>query len=225
MDKNALRRMAENPNFISGIYNYCDRWCERCAFTLRCMVFAMEKKESPREDLDIRNKEFWEGIDGIFKLTMELLHDLAGEWGIDLKAVGLETVDEQRQENRKRVKRHPLAFEAKRYSTMVTKWLQLHENLFKEKGKVLEKELELGIAEAEVTAAELIDAVEVIRWYQHQIAVKLMRALGGEEPTEELKECPRDSDGSVKVALIGIIAPLVRGEDCGNVYRVNCMTS
>src|SRR5262245_58416083 len=35
--------LAKDPNFISGIYNYCDRWCERCAFTSRCFLYATEK--------------------------------------------------------------------------------------------------------------------------------------------------------------------------------------
>src|SRR2546428_13738189 len=26
--------------FIVGIFNYCDRWCETCAFTSRCRVFV-----------------------------------------------------------------------------------------------------------------------------------------------------------------------------------------
>jgi hypothetical protein len=26
--------------FVPGIYNYCDRWCETCAFTSRCRAFA-----------------------------------------------------------------------------------------------------------------------------------------------------------------------------------------
>lgn len=26
--------------FIVGIFNYCDRWCERCPFTSRCRLFA-----------------------------------------------------------------------------------------------------------------------------------------------------------------------------------------
>jgi hypothetical protein len=30
--------------FIPSIFNYCDRWCERCAFTGRCQSFAMEKE-------------------------------------------------------------------------------------------------------------------------------------------------------------------------------------
>ncbi len=27
------------PGTISAIYNYCDRWCERCRFQQRCDVF------------------------------------------------------------------------------------------------------------------------------------------------------------------------------------------
>jgi hypothetical protein len=34
--------------FISGIYNYCDRWCERCRFTAHCRVFATEQKRLER---------------------------------------------------------------------------------------------------------------------------------------------------------------------------------
>ena len=39
LDKEDVKRLAKNPNFISGIHNYCDRWCERCPFTARCMNF------------------------------------------------------------------------------------------------------------------------------------------------------------------------------------------
>lgn len=205
MDKNALLKMAKNPDFISGIYNYCDRWCERCAFTRRCMVFAMEQEESPRrEGLDMRNREFWVGIDAMFRLTMELVQELAKERGIDLNAVDKEAAMEEHMEKRRRATNHSLARDAKQYATMVKEWLNLHEALFKKKEEALQKEIELGIAAPEVTTAELIDAVEVIRWYQHQIAVKLMRSLGGREPAEGMEEFPSDSDGSAKVALIGI---------------------
>jgi hypothetical protein len=46
----------------------------------------------------------------------------------------------------------------------------------------------------------------VIRWYQHQIHVKLKRALHSaqDEQFEILNEFPKDSDGSTKVALIGM---------------------
>jgi hypothetical protein len=33
--------VAEHEDLIPAIYNYCDRWCERCRFTTRCGVFRM----------------------------------------------------------------------------------------------------------------------------------------------------------------------------------------
>jgi hypothetical protein len=52
----------------------------------------------------------------------------------------------------------------------------------------------------------LEETLEVIRWYQHFIYVKLMRAVQGEmgEREEGADEFPRDSEGSAKIALIGI---------------------
>jgi hypothetical protein len=59
----------------------------------------------------------------------------------------------------------------------------------------------------EYEVSDVEDAREVIQWYQYQIAVKTMRALSGrreeiEDP--EIGDFPKDSDGSAKVALIGI---------------------
>lgn len=36
--------MDVQDDFIVGIYNYCDRWCERCPFTGRCRMFADESE-------------------------------------------------------------------------------------------------------------------------------------------------------------------------------------
>ena len=30
MNRLTLTELAANPDLISGIYNYCDRWCEKC---------------------------------------------------------------------------------------------------------------------------------------------------------------------------------------------------
>jgi hypothetical protein len=32
--------MEIRDGFIVSIFNYCDRWCETCAFTARCRLFA-----------------------------------------------------------------------------------------------------------------------------------------------------------------------------------------
>lgn len=36
--------MDTQDGFIIGIYNYCDRWCERCPLTSRCRVFVDEQR-------------------------------------------------------------------------------------------------------------------------------------------------------------------------------------
>ena len=50
------------------------------------------------------------------------------------------------------------------------------------------------------------EATEIIRWYQWQIHVKLKRAIESDstEESPDFDEFPKDSDGSVKVALIGM---------------------
>jgi hypothetical protein len=36
--------METRDGFILGIFNYCDRWCERCTLSGRCSVFAEEQR-------------------------------------------------------------------------------------------------------------------------------------------------------------------------------------
>ena len=80
--------------------------------------------------------------------------------------------------------------------------------LFKEKDEELnmKAELELPNSDPFVEAEVLEDALEVIQWHQHQIYVKISRALLSkmEEKREAPDEFPKDSDGSAKVALIAM---------------------
>ena len=60
MRRRTLTDLANNPDLISGIYNYCDRWCERCPLTSRCLVYATEQEDndSPANH-DLSNEAFW----------------------------------------------------------------------------------------------------------------------------------------------------------------------
>jgi hypothetical protein len=72
----------DKGGFISGIFNYCDRWCERCPLTARCRVFAMEYAgPSPR---NMRDDGFWEHLQDIFAQTAEMVRQSAQEMGISL---------------------------------------------------------------------------------------------------------------------------------------------
>ncbi len=50
---NELNFMHEN---ISGIYNYCDRWCEKCTYTNRCLLFKQEAEREIKHILRDENK-------------------------------------------------------------------------------------------------------------------------------------------------------------------------
>ena len=184
MRRRTLTELANNPDLISGIYNYCDRWCERCPLTSRCLVYATEQEDddSP-ESQDIRNDVFWRKLASIFQETREMIAAWAREAGIDLTEPAVE--DETRSRlKRQLVDNHPLAKSGKSYANAASDWFRQFD---------------------EPAETDIEDAREVIQWYQYQIAVKTMRALSGRrEELEEDPELPKDSDGSVKVALIGI---------------------
>ena len=85
MDKEQIKKLARNKKFIAGIYNYCDRWCERCQFTSRCLNFALGEEESARpENRDITNELFWRKSTETFQVTLDLLKEAAEHEGIGL---------------------------------------------------------------------------------------------------------------------------------------------
>ncbi len=213
MNKETLKRLAANPSFISGIYNYCDRWCERCAFTGRCMNFAMGREQSPADaNRDIRNAEFWEEIGAMFRAASELLHEMAAERGFDLDAVDTTEIEAAQERQRAASQAHPCATASKAYAAAVDAWFDAAGEQFQQRGEALATALRLNLPgdDPAEQANRLSDAVAVVRWYQLQIHVKLVRALQGrhedaDDPlTEMLAGFPKDSDGSAKVALIGM---------------------
>jgi hypothetical protein len=209
MDKEEFKNMANNPDFISGIYNYCDRWCERCAYTTNCFLFATEKRQFPDEEShDINNKEFWLQMEDMFRITFELLEDAAEELGIDLDEIDTEGEEQSEAEKNKRAEKHAAAKIAYDYTMEVNTWFEQSQALFEEKGYELAQMAQLDLPREDVSnrAAGIGDFVEIIRWYQHQIYVKIMRALRGQMDDFRLEEDPvqNDHNGSAKVALIGI---------------------
>jgi hypothetical protein len=94
MKKKDIFKVVNDPKMIPGIYNYCDRWCERCEFIQRCANFAISENQfSDKEDLDISNKHFWKKLSEIFQVTMEMVMETAKEQGIDLDKIDYETIE------------------------------------------------------------------------------------------------------------------------------------
>jgi len=197
MDRDWLETLAGEKRFIPGIYNYCDRWCERCPQTSQCLNFAFSEREfSDPETQDIRNEAFWRKLSEIFKETLELLRETGKKWGIDLDTLDSARDAESGRANHEAVENHVICRAAKGYSKMVDDWFKGREGLF------------LETAAFVIEGVDAEEAFEVIRWYQYFIAAKVMRAIRGmmgeEDEEERWDEFASDSDGSAKIALIAI---------------------
>jgi hypothetical protein len=209
MDKEHIKKLAENPNFIEGIYNYCDRWCERCPFTSRCLNFALgEEQFADPETRDVNNEAFWQKLTETLQLTLDMLKEMIEQEGIDLDSLDVEEAVEEERLNEEIAANHECAHAAAVYGEMVDNWFDSTQGLFEEKENELNLKVRLAIPNANPfeEAADLKDSVEIIRWYQHLIFAKILRAIEGklEERAGILDEFPKDSDGSAKVALIAI---------------------
>ena len=197
-----------NQEHISGIYNYCDRWCERCPFTSRCLNFEMsEEKFGDLQSTDVTNEAFWEKLGETLHETLTMVKEMAAEKGIDLDAIDIEEEQAERRFEERSVARMTTHL-AKSYISMTNNWFDANVYIYEDDEGAFE-----AISAPNSTYSTprkdtrpLIDGVDVIRWYQHQIYVKLKRAYNSiqDEKLEELDDFPKDSDGSTKVALIGI---------------------
>jgi hypothetical protein len=181
-------------NFIEGIFNYCDRWCERCPMTARCLLFYMETKrrsEHVNEDPDDPEVVIKDVLLTL-KQTAEMIGKEAASRGTDLS----EIVEEERVEID--TSKHPLQTSAKKLSHNI--------HHFREKlGEVLNEERMKSAGDDNLVILQ--DAFEVLAWYEFQFFVKIQRALRSAiEMNDEYQLS--DQNGSAKVAWIGLTKSL-----------------
>ncbi len=193
------KEKSNNSNqFIPGIFNCCNRWCERCEFTSKCMVFDIENEiNNKKNEIDSGISTLDDIFNKYFKDTPDL-SEKSDEFGIDIT----ETEDEENFMEERKLKRlinesSDCAETSKKYIDMVNEWFNNQKNSMKRPSNLETKTLD------EKSISKIVDSIEVIQWYQYQIYVKIMRALSGKD-IDEIDDLPKDSDGSAKVALIGI---------------------
>ncbi len=172
---------------ISAIHNYCDSWCERCAFTGQCAVYAKTSNLS-EEEKDINNPKFWEFVGNQLTEALSMLQTKMEEMGIPPMTKEEEAECEaQHKQTEFRANEHPLLKLSKEYASDIDGLLKYISE--KEAGR----------------KAENTERMEVILWYQYFIQVKLHRALSGlfDNDDEEVDEYAMyDANGSAKIALL-----------------------
>ena len=178
----------QEHTFIPGIFNYCDRWCERCPLAARCRVYAMEQ-EYAGDEHDSPQKPFRRNLQNIFTQTKEMLREAAAARGIDIDSLDLQEASETVEQKRRAVEQQDLMKYAEKYTKQASFFLQA-QNL-----------------SDETNDQTRLEMLQIIGWYHFFIAAKINRALYAEadyEDDEDFDAFRNDGDGSIKIALIAI---------------------
>lgn len=152
------------------------------------------------EEHDASNEKFWDELMSGFAQVGEKIPEMMEDMDVEFN-------EEEMEEAGRDIKRkYKIAATlgastlqtAEAYAWRLRDFMKQHHALF---GNDDETAI---TAEPGSAAAMLKDALEVIRWHQFFIMIKLNRAFHSlVEEKEEPQDWPRDSEGTAKVALIG----------------------
>ncbi len=184
--RDELKRLAASGRFIPGIYNYCDRWCERCHHTARCLNYA--QSPDPR---DLSENKLFDYLSNIFKASMLMIEESAREMGIDLD----ETEDDL-PEGKEEPFTDPLSRYTRELSFEIHQWIS-------EAGESGESRYD-RLRSHPNRSDNFLDALEVILWYNFFFSVKLERAVKSASEREFAEYSMDDANGSAKIALIAL---------------------
>lgn len=190
--------------FIPGIYNYCDRWCDRCPLTAKCYLYWQERQREAEHRAAGRDPEDWvvvlEDMKEQLEHAMELLKEAAAEHGMNLE--DLPEVPSAPPDPGD----HPLQERAQAYCRAAQEFLkELRRPIMAERERLEEQARVLGPEQAARATRELLDAYEVVSWYHTLIPAKTQRALCSKMEAERQEDAEgrememRDAWGSAKV--------------------------
>ena len=172
--------------YISGVHNYCDRWCERCRLAYNCLVYVMEDTLNRGEDKAITDAMVLENLQASFMATAEMVKEHMEEMGFDLCEIDEEEIEDELRERKDTPDEDALKEMAEHYARSAHEWL---ERIYKAKRSSRE---------------DIKEAVSVIEWYHIFIAAKIERALCSRDEEIEPDPIQNDINGSAKIALLGI---------------------
>lgn len=183
---------SNEDNFISGISLHCDRWCERCQFTDRCRLFAMEQERGIVAG-ELTGEALARELKSIFAEAKQMILEGAAKWGIDPTPMSDEEFAEIRRRQREFVDGDELA--------------QMGDSYWPPAKEILEDE---SLANVFANDESLIECLEVLWQFVFFIPVNIKSSLNalldedGFEDKEEETDPESYANGSAKSALVAI---------------------
>jgi hypothetical protein len=199
MDKEKLKELADSKNYISGIYNYCDRWCEKCPFTGQCLSFEMSKNSIDNKNI-ITDKKFWSDLENSFRIVKDMLDDYMKEHNITYPSNEEKAyIETEMKLIDKLVKADPILMDAQVYNRNATQIL--NDNL-----QLLNESADSSNEVRSINSKDFDEAIEVIYYYKSLIFVKISRALHSHYSNDKhnIDGYEEDKLVSAKIAIIAV---------------------
>ena len=175
--------MEVREGFIEGVFNYCDRWCERCPFTSHCRLFADHAETEAELDPALKAVVDAPPLAGEVEPRPAWMQELIEE----INDACREPLSREECERiRPRVPAEHAAIDARGrdYAIRTYRWLTASDR---------------GLANLSDSPSA------VISWFHFFIAAKINRALTiWPEDDPEDRAMASDSNGSAKTALLAI---------------------
>ncbi|MBN1554610.1 MAG: hypothetical protein JXA11_07680 [Phycisphaerae bacterium] len=168
--------------FVEGIYNYCDRWCERCDKTAVCRVFYDEQKSLRRRK---RRGEDGDGIEAdlkdvsrSFRKVGRLLARYAKTHNLDLDEIKRNAALTDPHPHEDQIENHPLVREADEYSKRIPPLLEQLEPAYDdERDETADRAAYMNVKRDVNTLKSIHDACEVLAWDWPLVRVKTRRVM------------------------------------------------
>ncbi len=203
MDEERFLELARDPNHIPGVYNYCDRWCERCDKQEKCLVFAVKQEQGDS------GEDLFESVGTGLDIARNLLTEAMEESGLDPEAPDVESQDEP--DPFEGIRSHPLVQQAEQYAFGTASRLEPVQHAVVSAAQAVQHKVELGVTPIQGLTLEDLEqcreAVETVLHFRFLICSKIFRALSGIAPQRDGRPDPHSSeDGrlSAQVAWKGI---------------------
>ncbi|MCH8326450.1 MAG: hypothetical protein IIB83_07820 [Bacteroidetes bacterium] len=194
----------EKKKYIDGIFNYCDRWCEKCKFTSNCRLFSTESKIYTYE---IMNDGKLPNADDIINFNIDTSENANNNFDdFDLNeedAFDIEVEEDDLIDRIKENKEYEIEKLADKYFNKAYSFIKSLDNKFNFAESVNQKKKEPGFQ-------ILFDNIEIVSWYHMFIMVKIKRAVGGKKKLKigmdefENEISNYDMNGSAKIAAIAV---------------------
>lgn len=211
-DKQQANKSQDND--IAGIFNYCNRWCERCPFNDRCRTYKEEQARKADQPLREGEDPFAVGMEFIaesLESAIQMMMDWAEREGIEMNPEELAANALPKEEAPSEAQQH-LINESLKYGVNARKWGLANQEWLDTIGIPLweivgdEDEVDFKKENLPADKHKLVDALAYIVWNMHFIRAKVSRAVSGKNEGCEAWEDPvqNDFNGSAKIAMIAI---------------------